>query len=134
MGNLKLADKYKDHADRLAAHDEIDQVISAWSADFDAYVVMQKLQAQGVPAGVVQRSSDLLDDPQNKHRDFYRYLDHPMMGRVPYAGHQYKISNYDNGPRGPAPLLGEHSFEILSEVLNLSDEEIAAAYASGAIN
>ena len=134
IGNSRLADKYKDHSDRLAAHDEIDKAISAWSADLDAYVVMQKLQAQGVPAGVVQRSSDLLDDPQNKHRDFYRYLDHPMMGKVPYAGHQYKISNYDNGPRGPAPMLGEHSFEVLSQVLNLSDEEIAAAYASGAIN
>ena len=31
-------------------------------------------------------------------------------------------------------MLGEHSFEVLSQVLNLSDEEIAAAYASGAIN
>jgi crotonobetainyl-CoA:carnitine CoA-transferase CaiB-like acyl-CoA transferase len=55
------------------------------------------------------------------------------MGNVPYAGHQYRISNYDNGPRGPAPLIGEHSFEVLSEILNLSDEEIGSAYASGAI-
>ena len=55
------------------------------------------------------------------------------MGRIPYAGHQYKISNYDNGPRGPAPMLGEHSFEVLTE-LGFSDEEIAACYASGAIN
>ena len=55
------------------------------------------------------------------------------MGRIPYAGHQYNISNYDNGPRGPAPMLGEHSFEVLGD-LGLSDEEIAECYASGAIN
>ena len=95
---------------------------------------MRRLQAELIPAGVVQRSSDLLRDPQNKHRGFYHYLEHPVMGEVPYSGHQYKISNYNNGPLKAAPMLGEHSFEVLSQVLNLNDEEIAAAYASGAIN
>ena len=94
---------------------------------------MQTLQDAGVPAGVVQRSSDLLADKQYKHRGFYRYHDHGAMGNVPYAGHQYRISDYDNGPRGPAPLLGEHSYEVLME-LGLADEEIAEAYASGVIN
>jgi crotonobetainyl-CoA:carnitine CoA-transferase CaiB-like acyl-CoA transferase len=94
---------------------------------------MQTLQAARVPAGVVQRSSDLLRDRQYEHRRFYRYLDHPVMGNIPYAGHQYQIQGYDNGPRAPAPMLGQHSFEILSEFLNLSDEAIADAFASGAI-
>ena len=55
------------------------------------------------------------------------------MGHIPYAGHQYKIRGYDNGPRGPAPMLGQHSFEVLAE-LGLTDEEIAQAYATGVIN
>ena len=55
------------------------------------------------------------------------------MGEIPYAGHQYSISGYNNGPRGPAPLLGEHSFEVLSNVLGFSDEEIGDAFGSGAI-
>ena len=82
----------------------------------------------------MQRSSDLLADPQYAHRHFYRYYEHMEMGRVPYAGHQYRISNYDNGPRSPAPMLGQHSFEVLSEFLGFSDEEVAEAFASGAIN
>jgi crotonobetainyl-CoA:carnitine CoA-transferase CaiB-like acyl-CoA transferase len=94
---------------------------------------MYRLQAAGVPAGVVQRSSDLLADPQYAHRGFYRYLDHPVMGRIPYAGHQYRIRGYDNGPRAPAPTLGQHSFEVLSELLGLSDEAIAEAFATGAV-
>ena len=134
IGQPGLADRFKNHTDRLEAHDEIDGLISGWTAGLDAYEVMQRLQAEHVPAGVVQRSRDLLRDPQNKHRGFYRYLEHPVMGEVPYAGHQYRISNYDNGPLGPAPMLGEHSFEVLRQVLNFTDEEIAAAYASGAIN
>ena len=61
------------------------------------------------------------------------------MGNIPYAGHQYTITGagdtaYGNGPRTPAPTLGQHSFEILSEFLGLDDEAVAQAYASGAIN
>ena len=84
-------------------------------------------------AGAVQNSGNLLEDAQYEHRKFYRYLDHVEMGSVPYAGHQYRISTYDNGPRAPAPCIGEHSFEVLSQVMGLTDEEIAEAYASGAI-
>ena len=94
---------------------------------------MHELQSARVPAGVVQRSSDLLADPQYAYRGFYRYLEHGEMGRIPYAGHQYRICGYDNGPRGPAPMLGEHSFEVLSELLGLSEDELSAAFASGAI-
>ena len=121
------------NADRLAAHDAIDAALAAWTATREAGSAMRELQAAGVPAGVVQRSSDLLADPQYAHRGFYRYLEHGEMGRIPYAGHQYRISGYDNGPRGPAPMLGEHSFEVLSELLGLSEDELSAAFASGAI-
>ena len=56
------------------------------------------------------------------------------MGHIPYAGHAYRIAGYDNAPRGPAPTLGQHSFEILSEFLELDDASIAEAYASGAVS
>lgn len=119
---------------RLAQHDELDRVIADWTSGQEAYPLMQTLQAAGIPAGVVQRSSDLLRDPQYQHRRFYRYYEHQEMGRIPYAGHQYLMEGYDNGPRWAAPCLGQHSYEVLSELLKLSDEEVAAAYACGAIS
>ena len=124
---------YPTNAERLAAHDPIDATISAWTSSRDPRVAMDSLQAVGVPAGVVQRSSDLLADRQYAHRNFYRHHEHSEMGRVPYAGHQYRIAGYDNGPRGPAPMLGEHSFEVLTELLGLSADEVSDAFASGAI-
>ena len=60
------------------------------------------------------------------------------MGEVPYEGHQYRIEGYNriagqhNGPRTPAPCIGEHTYEVLTEVLGLDDDEVAAAMASGA--
>jgi benzylsuccinate CoA-transferase BbsF subunit len=123
-----------EHSARLALHDELDRAIADWTRHKSAHEAMETLQQAGVPAGVVQRSSDLLEDPQYRHRHFYRYHDHPVMGHIPYAGHAYRIAGYDNAPRGPAPTLGQHSFEILSEFLELDDASIAEAYASGAVS
>ena len=126
-------DANQDNRTRQANHDAIDQAIGAWTIGRDARAIMMECQSRGIPAGLVQRSSDLLADPQYLHRKFYRYHEHPEMGNVPYAGHQYRISNYDNGPRGPAPLLGEHSFEVLTELLGLDEDELSLAFASGAV-
>ncbi len=122
------------HEGRCARHDEIDRGISRWTRARTRQEVFDTLTAAGVPAGIVQRSRDLLSDPQYRHREFYRYLEHPEMGRIPYAGHQYRISGYDSGPRGPAPCIGEHSYEVLTDYLGLSPEEVAEAFASGAIS
>jgi len=119
---------------RLKHHDLIDEAINHWTSSQDAATLMHRLQQAKIPAGVVQRSSDLLADKQYQHRGFYHHYDHQVMGNIPYAGHQYKISNYTNGPRGPAPVMGQHSYEVLSELLKLSDEDIASAFASGAIS
>jgi crotonobetainyl-CoA:carnitine CoA-transferase CaiB-like acyl-CoA transferase len=95
--------------------------------------LMLRLQAAGVPAGMVQRSSDHLEDPQLRHRRFFRPLHHPEMGEVPYEGHQFCISGYDSGPLAPAPCLGEHSIQVLQEILGLGDEDLARIAASGAL-
>ena len=95
---------------------------------------METLTAAGVPAGAVQRSSDLAADPQYRHRGFHRELDHPEMGRVPYAGHQFRILGYPSGPLTPAPVLGQHSVEVMSEILEMSDDEIAEVVAAGAMS
>ena len=59
-------------------------------------------------------------------------MQHPEMGEVPYEGHQYMISGYDNGPRMPAPCLGEHTFDVLTNVLGMSVDEATEILISGA--
>ncbi len=120
-------------AGRLARHDELDAGISAWTSARTPLEAAEALQASGVPAGMAQRASDLLQDPQYAQRGFYRWYDHPEMGRIPYAGHQFRIRGYDSGPRGPAPTLGQHLFEVLSGALGMSEEEIADAVATGVL-
>ena len=126
-------DRYKDVAGRLANHDEIDGHIGRWTEAKAAQDVMELLQSHGVPAGVVQRSSDLLRDPHLAHRNLYHYMDHPEMGNIPYTGHQFNIRGYDSSPRTPAPILGQHNGYVLKEILGMTEEVMIDAVIAGAI-
>jgi crotonobetainyl-CoA:carnitine CoA-transferase CaiB-like acyl-CoA transferase len=72
-------------------------------------------------------------DPQLAHRRFFRPLVHAEMGEVPYEGHQFCIAGYDSGPIAPSPCLGEHSVQVLQEILGFGDEDLARIAASGAL-
>jgi benzylsuccinate CoA-transferase BbsF subunit len=120
-------------AGRLARESEIDEQLASWTRSLEPAAAMETLQKRGVPAGRVQRSSDLLRDPQYRHRRFYREHEHPEIGVAPYAGHQFRIRNYDNGPRHAGPTLGQHSFEVMTELLGLTAEHVAELMADGAI-
>jgi crotonobetainyl-CoA:carnitine CoA-transferase CaiB-like acyl-CoA transferase len=135
LGNPAWArhDRLRTAAGRLRHQEEIDRHLSQWTAGRSAQEVMHLLQSAGVPAGVVQRSSDLLRDPQLAHRRFFHYMDHPEMGNIPYTGHQFRTRSYDSGPRFPAPLLGQHNELVLREILRMTDEEITEVLAAGAI-
>ena len=52
---------------------------------------------------------------------------------MPYAGHQFRIKGYDNGPRFPAPVLGQHNEQVVREGLGMTDEEITEAIIAEAI-
>ncbi len=135
MGNPQWAQaaEFSSLQGRLEAHDAIDAEISAWTSAQDAAALERRLAEAGIAAGMVQRSSDLLADAQYLHRGFHRWLEHPRMGTVPYSGHQYQIVDYVHGPRFAAPTLGQHTFDVLSAELGLTDEQIAEAAAAGAL-
>ena len=135
MGNPAWArgKQYETAAGRIDSADLIDQQIAEWTIGYEGRELERELAGNGIPAGVVARSSDLLADPQYEHLGFYRWHEHGAMGRVPYAGHQYSIEEYDHGPRTAAPLLGEHTFEVLSDLLQIDPDEIAEIAISGAL-
>jgi crotonobetainyl-CoA:carnitine CoA-transferase CaiB-like acyl-CoA transferase len=120
-------------AGRLARRVKLDEKLALWTQGRSASETLEQLIKVDVPAGIVQRSSDLLRDPQYAQRNFYREHEHPVIGNSPYAGHQFRIKGYDSGPRFAAPTIGQHSFEVLAEVLGIGDEEIAELFAEGAI-
>ncbi|KQP19401.1 CaiB/BaiF CoA-transferase family protein [Pseudorhodoferax sp. Leaf267] len=109
---------------RLAHADELDDLLTLATRPHDATALMANLQALGVAAGVVQTARDVVEhDPQLAHRGHWVTLDHPEMGTALYNQPPFRFSTTDVQVRSAAPLLGQHTREVLREVLNLSDEQ-----------
>jgi crotonobetainyl-CoA:carnitine CoA-transferase CaiB-like acyl-CoA transferase len=119
---------------RKANEAELDANIGAWTADRDAYEVMEDLQKRGVPAGVVQSAREILDiDEHMKARGYYAYLEHPEAGRHAHDGPPFVLSKTPGSVRTPAPMLGEHTEYVCKEILGLDDEGIAELMVAGAL-
>jgi crotonobetainyl-CoA:carnitine CoA-transferase CaiB-like acyl-CoA transferase len=116
--------KFADLLGRLQSIDELDHMIREWTATLDAREVMDKLQAAGVAAGVVQRAPDTLADPQLQWLGAIVELDHSVAGSRLYPGIPFKMSGASPVPSRSAPLLGEHTDEICRDLLEMSDDDI----------
>ena len=118
---------------RSAAKAEIESEIADWCLPQTADAVIDCLTAAGVPAALVEWPSDLYEDAQLTHRDFFVTLDHSVMGPTPYDGLVTKFSGGTARLRRAAPAIGEHTHQVLSEILSIPDEEIYEALAAGAL-
>jgi crotonobetainyl-CoA:carnitine CoA-transferase CaiB-like acyl-CoA transferase len=93
---------------------------------------VERLLRAGVPAGPISRMSEVMTDPQVRHREMVVELEHPRAGRVTVNGVPVKLSETPGAVRTPPPLLGEHTDEVLRG-LGLSRDEVAALREEGVI-
>jgi crotonobetainyl-CoA:carnitine CoA-transferase CaiB-like acyl-CoA transferase len=77
---------------------------------------VERLNAAGIPAGPVYALDQVFADPQVKHLNMARPVEHPRLGRLNLVGQPLSIGDHDAGPRTPAPELGQHTDEILREL------------------
>lgn len=109
---------------RKTHEDELDAIIASWAAEQHGPSALEALQAAGVPAGLVLNATEVLHDPHLEEREYYAYPEHPEAGARAYDGPGFRLSNTPHEVRGAAPLLGEHTFEVATEVLGLEPDEI----------
>jgi benzylsuccinate CoA-transferase BbsF subunit len=103
---------------------DLDERLAALSEPFDAYELMERLQAAGVQAGVVQRADDLNRDPQLAHRGHFQSLPHVHLGEMRFEHYGIQLSENPRQLRSPGANLGEHNDEVLRDFLGLGDDEI----------
>ena len=90
------------------------------------------MERAGLPAGPVLDILQMQADPQAHARDMIVEVDHPVAGAVKTLGHPVKFSETPASIRSAAPLLGQHSREVLHEA-GYDTGQIEAMIASGAV-
>ena len=113
---------------------DLDAALAAWVADRSPADAAQALQAAGVPAGPMNRTDDVYDDPQLRLRKVFSDMAHPLFehplvteaGPAPYRG-------IPPAPQNPAPLPGADTRRICREVLGMSANEVEGLIADGVL-
>jgi crotonobetainyl-CoA:carnitine CoA-transferase CaiB-like acyl-CoA transferase len=109
---------------RQAHIDRIDARIAAWTSARTKREAMDALTAAGVPAGAVQDNVETLSDPQLQARGHWQWLDRDVVGRHPHPGMGLRLDCEPPTLSRPAPTLGQHNHEVLTELLGLSLADI----------
>lgn len=127
-------DAFADQAARRRNQDRLDEHLAAWTTDQERYELVERLQAAGIPAGVVQSTRDILEnDPHLDDRGFWVDVSHHVIGDQPYPGALPRLDATPGRIDGPAPMLGDHSRKVLYEVLDVSGTEIRSLEDAGAL-
>ena len=119
-------------SERIRNQRKLDDGVEAWTLTMGKYELTAACQAAGVRAMPVQSSEDRVEhDSQLGRRGMYTPIDHPVVGNRKVQNAPFEFSKSEADIRGPAPLLGQHTVDVMVDLLGLSREEALAGYDDG---
>ncbi|MFF7450480.1 MULTISPECIES: CoA transferase, partial [unclassified Streptomyces] len=117
---------------RLPKLGKMFQLIEEWTATLPKWQVLHQLNAAGIPCGPVLSTKEIIEDASLAANGMIVEVDQPGRGTFTTVGNPLKLS--DSPTRiTPAPLLGQHTHDILTTELGLSDEELRQLRADGVV-
>ena len=135
VGHPELATdpRYAKIGDRRKNQNDVWRLLDQFGSNYTKRELMEILNELDVPCGPIMSTADLANDVHVRGREMYVELDHPQRGKWFNVGMPIKLS------ASPAeikrsPLLGEHTDDVLKEVLGLSDAEIQSKRQAGAFS
>ena len=120
--DLALDPRFAADTARLEHSEALAKEIGAWMLERTKEEAMQTLGEGGVPCSAIFGMEDLFTDPHLRERGFIQQLDHPEHGEIELLGFAPRLSNGDV-PFVRAPLMGEHTDDVLRADLALEPEE-----------
>lgn len=114
----------------LAARKEneaaLEEIVTAWTQERTADEATQALQNAGIPAYPSLDAIDMINNPHVGARDYFVELEHPEVGTRRHMGIPWTMSRTPCEIRRPAPCLGQDTDAVLTDIVGLSQDEIAA--------
>ena len=111
----------------------IGPIINEWFIKHTKQEVTEILLKEGLPVGPVQDSKEVFECPQIKARDLIIETDDPIVGPVKLVGSPIKMSKSPEQLTNPVPSLGQHTDEVLRDLLGYTDEQVANAREAGVV-
>ena len=109
---------------RTAHRDELAGLIQDVIGEKSTAAWQNLLGSSGIPSGPVNTIAQVVRDENLHHRNMIVEVDRPETGPLTIAGAPFSLSKTPGSVRTPAPLLGEHSRQILSDILDYTDDQI----------
>ena len=133
LAHLPEDPRFMRNADRVANREAIFEILSAHFLQRRAEEWIGRVHPRGVPIGAINSIAQALDEPQVKARNMLVTIPHPLKPDFVTVGSPIKLSGTPVEYLRPAPMLGEHTDEVLKRRLGLDDERLAQLKASGVI-
>lgn len=122
--------RYATNPDRVTNREALDSAVEGILRTRSAGEWLDKLTSAGIPCGKINSVAEALGSAHAKAREMVRTVEHPTAGDVKMLGIPFRFSDTPASVRRAPPTLGQHTDEVLRDVLKLSDariEELRAA-------
>ncbi len=135
MGQPELAShpRYVTHSSRGTHQVELDELVGRWTATKTRAEVLQSMEKFGVPAGLIYRTPEMLEDPHFKARQAIVSTQHPDFGDLRMQNVAPKLSETPGGIRSPSPAMGQHNEEVYLDLLGMARDRYDALQAQKVI-
>jgi crotonobetainyl-CoA:carnitine CoA-transferase CaiB-like acyl-CoA transferase len=129
-----LADpRFASNALRLTNVDALTEALERRFGEHARAHWVARLRAAGVPCGAVRTPLEALASEEAAARDMVREIAHSRAGQILNVGSPLRLHGTPVRPPSPSPILGEHTEQVLRELLGCTDAELTALRATGAI-
>ncbi len=130
---LKDDARFATNGDRVVNRAALVETLGELFQTRDASEWMGALREAGLPCGPINSIPDVFEHPQAQARNLALEAEHPTAGTVRLTGFPYKLSQTPAEVRHSPPLLGEHTEEVLVDVLGYSAGDVAQLREQGAV-
>lgn len=131
--DLKDVKKYAVQADRIKHVGEIDALVEEWTRERTVDQIINLLRAADLPCAPVPAFSQVANDPQLASRNMQVEVEQMVSGKLTMPGSVFKMSQTPGDPAQPAPFLGQHTYEVYTELLGFSEQKITGLQDRGVI-
>jgi formyl-CoA transferase len=127
MGRPGLATQpeYATHTARGEHQAQLDELVAAWTRTRTRTEVLALMEQFAVPAGLIYRAPEMLEDPHFKARQAIVSVPHPDFGEIRMQNVAPRLSATPGGIRSPSPGLGEHNDEVYLRLLGMAPQRYA---------